>query len=180
MPVNFPDDFKLFKTTNPFKEARCGLGMTQYAICPLCEAPISSESDTAKTFRCCAADFRFDQNPSSEEIHAALIKKRNAAEMRERAKKGLKKATKKVIKNARKSSNKDADGLADKVEKFAVEGDKTSPEQDTNRVAERGDTEMTDKKKDDDCEHTCGAKVTIGQARCPECGEALDWSEYGE
>jgi len=99
--------------------------------------------------------------------------------MRERAKKGLKKATKKVIKDVRKNNKGDGDGLADKVEEFAVEGDQTSPEQGTDRVAERG-REMTEKTKDEDFEHTCGAKVTVGQARCQVCGKELDWSEYGE
>lgn len=153
--------------------------MAFYYKCPFCDGLSSSKQLEPENIKCpkCSATYWSLDSVISKKVYDARRKMEAGKDL---IKSAIKKPKEKVIKNARKSSNKDADGLADKVEKFAVEGDKTSPEQDTNRVAERGDTEMTDKKKDDNFEHTCGAAVTIGQVRCPECGEALDWSEYGD
>lgn len=152
--------------------------MAYYYKCPFCDCLNSSKQLEPKDIKCpkCSEKYWALDNVIDKKTYDLRRKNEAGADL---IKSAIKKPKEKVIKNARKSSKGDADGLAEKVEEFAVEGDQTVPEQDTNRVAERGG-EMTEKKKGEDFEHTCGAAVTIGQARCPECGEPLDWSDYGE
>lgn len=156
--------------------------MAFYYKCPFCDGLSSSKQLEPKDIKCpkCSEKYWALDNVIDKKTYDLRRKNEAGADLIKSAKKTMKKPkAKKVIKDARKSSKGDADGLAEKVEEFAVEGDQTVPEQDTNRVAERGG-EMTEKKKDEDFEHTCGAKVTVRQARCPACGKALDWSEYAE
>jgi len=110
MPVDRRGDFKLFKTTNPFKGVRYGLGMAFYYKCPICDGLNSSKQLEPKDIKCpkCSAKYWSLDNVITKKLYDARRKIEAGKDL-------IKSATKKpkVIKNARKSSNKDADGLAD-------------------------------------------------------------------